>query len=77
MSKQDIRLKTVVIIEKDHEYLIGRCVVTGVLRWSNSPYDAFGSRSIDKAMRVAWKVGGNIMLFNPIVGQIKSLKRAV
>ena len=77
MSKQDIRLKTVVIVEKDHEYLRGRCAVTGVLRWSNSPYDAWGTRKMDKAMRVAWKLGGSVRLFNPIVGQIKDLKIAV
>ena len=65
----DIRLATSIIIEKDGEYLVG---AFGMLpRWSNSPYDAWMTRDRVSAHAVSWAVQGNILLFNPIVGQIK------
>ena len=69
----NIRSKTALIIEKDGEYLAG---IGGIFqRWSLSPYDAWKTRKRDKAFLVAWKVKGNIMLFNPVVGQLKMWRK--
>ena len=65
----DIRLQTSLVIERNGEYLVG---VSGAFqRWSNSPYDAWKTRRKDFAHKVAWAVKGDIVLFNPIVGQLK------
>jgi len=72
LSRTDIRLQTSLIIEKNGEYLVG---ISGMFpRWSNSPYDAWRTRKRDNAHKVAWAVKGNILLFNPIVGQLRLLK---
>ena len=67
----DIRTKTCIIIRKNSEYLVGYIVYTKELRWSNSPYDAWKTRDREKAAEVARKVGGVMVLFNPIVNQRK------
>ena len=67
----DIRTKTCIIIRKNSEYLVGYIVFTDELRWSGSPYDAWKTRNREKAAEVARKVGGVMVLFNPIVNQRK------
>ena len=67
----DIRTKTCIIIRKNSEYLVGFIVYTKELRWSTSPYDAWKTRDREKAAEVARKVGGVMVLFNPIAGQMK------
>ena len=67
----DIRTKTCIIIRKNSEYLVGYIVFTDELRWSDSPYDAWKTRNKEKAAEVARKVGGVMVLFNPIVNQRK------
>ena len=67
----DIRTKTCIIIRKNSEYLVGYIVFTDELRWSDSPYDAWKTRNREKAAEVARKVGGVMVLFNPIVNQRK------
>ena len=67
----DIRTKTCIIIRKNSEYLVGYIVFTDELRWSGSPYDAWKTRNKEKAAEVARKVGGVMVLFNPIVNQRK------
>ena len=69
--KDDIRRKTCIIIRKNGEYLVGYIVFTDELRWSDSPYDAWKTRNKEKAAEVARKVGGVMVLFNPIVNQKK------
>ena len=69
--KSDIRKKTCIIIRKNSEYLVGYIVFTDELRWSGSPYDAWKTRNKEKAAEVARKVGGVMVLFNPIVNQRK------
>lgn len=68
----DIREQTGLIIERNGEYLVGAAGM--FLRWSTSPYDAWRTRKREKAYKVAWIVKGNILLFNPIVGQLRLLK---
>ena len=70
----DIRLKTALIIRKDGMYLVGRILYSEDLRWSSSPWDAWRTRIRAKAKSVHDKVGGEIVLWNPIAGQIKEAK---
>ena len=67
----DIRRETCIIIRKDGEYLVGTILFSTDLRWSWSPYDAWRTRRKEDAERVAGKVGGEMVLFNPIVRQMK------
>lgn len=67
----DIRLKTGLIIRKDNEYLVGRVIYTGELRWSLSPWDAWKTRVRANARSIADKTGGEIMLWNPVAGQLR------
>lgn len=67
----DIRRATCIIIEKDGEYLVGTILYSEELRWSGSPYDAWRTRRKEDAARVAGKVGGEMVLFNPVVNQRK------
>lgn len=69
----DIRRETALIIRKDGEYLVGTVLWSTELRWSVSPWDAWKTRSREKALMVADKVGGEIMLFNPVAGQLKEV----
>lgn len=67
----DIRKATCIIIRKDGEYLVGTILYSEELRWSGSPYDAWRTRRKEDAARVAGKVGGEMVLFNPVVNQRK------
>lgn len=69
----DIREKTGLIIRKDGQYLVGTVLYSTDLRWSVYKNDAWFTRSMEKAKMVAEKVGGEIMLFNPIIGEIRAL----
>ena len=71
--KDDIRKKTCVIVRKNGEYLVGRILYSRDLRWSRSPYEAWKTRNRGKAEKVARKVGGITVLFNPIVKQMRVL----
>lgn len=70
----DIRTKTCIIIRKNGEYLVGTIMYSKDLRWSISQYDAWRTRRKEDAERVARKVGGEMVLFNPIVNQMKVIK---
>ena len=72
--KNDIRKKTGLIIRKKNEYLVGTILYSTDLRWSISPWDAWITRDREAARMVADKVGGEIILFNPIVGQMRELQ---
>lgn len=70
----DIRICTVIIIEKDHKFLVGHEILTKQLKWSDSPYDAWKTRKMDKAYIVSEKVKGTRFLFNPVVRQLRQMK---
>ena len=72
--KGDVRKKTGLIIRRGNEFLVGTILFSTELRWSRSPWDAWITRNREAAHAVAKKVGGDIALFNPIVGQIKDLR---
>lgn len=69
----DIREATGLIIQRNGEYLVGRIIFSTDLRWSISPYDAWRTRDKAEAEQVARKVGGIVMLFNPVARQMKVL----
>lgn len=72
MNRDEIRKQTGLIIEKDGEFLIG---YNGLfLRWGISPSDAWKTRDIDAAKMVSEKFGGTIMLFNPVVRQLRKYR---
>ncbi len=71
----NIRECTVVIIKRGAEFLVGRIPYTTELRWSRSPYDAWKTRKKETAQAVAHVVGGDLWLFNPIVGQLKEMEQ--
>ena len=70
--KNDLRKRTTIVIEKDGEYLVG---FNFFLRWSVSPYDAWHTRNREAAQMVADKIGGRMVLFNPVVNQLRTLER--
>ena len=69
--KGDIRKATCVIIRRNHEYLVGTILYSTDLRWSISPYDAWQTRDIEKARKIARVTGGTMMLWNPVVRQMR------
>ena len=71
--KNDIRKQTGIIIRKNGEYLVGKIVFSNELRWSNSPYEAWRTRDKEQAREIARRTGGVMMLFNPIVNQLRVL----
>ena len=71
--KGDIRRQTGLIIRKNGEYLVGRQLCDGPLRWSISPYDAYRTRNREKAQNLARVTGGIVLLFNPIIGEMRIL----
>ena len=70
----NIREQTQLIVRRGGEFLVGTILYSKDLRWSTCPWDAWGTRSREKAEKVAQRVGGDIWLWNPIAGQ---LRRAV
>lgn len=69
-TDMDIRSKTCLIVRKNRYYLVGWDGLTKGPSWSQSKYDAWRTRDVKTAKRVARKCGGTLMLFNPIAGQI-------
>ena len=70
----DIRKETFIIILKDGYYLQGRKWLSSELLWTVNAYDAWRTRRKDDAERVAGAVGGEMVLFNPIVNQKKVIE---
>ena len=74
MNRRKLREKTGLIVRKNGEFL--QCVdAMRRLRWSTSPYDAWITRSEEKAKSVAEKVNSELWLFNPIVGTLRKYQR--
>jgi hypothetical protein len=71
-SMNDIRLKTCLIIKRGPWYLVGWNHFYHRLNWSMGCYDAWRTRDVDAAKRVAQRTGGNLMLFNPIAAQLRA-----
>lgn len=71
----NIRSKTQVIIRRGPDFLVGTILYSTDLRWSASPWDAWGTRDMEKAEKVARKTGGDLWLFNPVAGQLREVMR--
>ena len=69
----NIRKCTVLIIKRGSMFLVGRIPYSLEFRWSSSPYDAWKTRERDKAEKVARVIGGDLWLFNPVVGQLREI----
>ena len=69
--RDDLRKATCLIIRKNHEYLVGTALYSEDLRWSRSPYDAWWTRDKEEAELYARRTGGIVMLWNPIVRQLR------
>lgn len=69
--KDEIRKQTCLIIRKDGEFLVSTILCSTELRWSTSPYDAWRTRDRMAAELVARATGGELVLFNPVVNQMK------
>lgn len=70
----NIRKETCLIIRRGDQYLVGTILYSTDLRWSGSPWDAWSTRSREKAEKVAGKVGGTLWLFNPVAGQLREAR---
>ena len=69
----NVRKCTVLIIKRGSMFLVGRIPYSTELRWSSSPYDAWKTRERDKAEKLARVIGGDLWLFNPVVGQLHEI----
>ena len=69
--RDDLRKATCLIIRKNSEYLVGTVLYGTDLRWSRSPYDAWQTRDKEEAELYARRIGGIVMLWNPIVRQLR------
>ena len=72
--KDDIRLQTCVIIQKGKEYYAGKLLLLNEDYWVTDPYDAWKTRNILAADNKRKEVGGQLVLFNPIVKQLKKME---
>ena len=71
----NIRKATRVIIRRGTDFLVGTILYSTDLRWSVSPWDAWGTRDMQKAERIARSTGGDLWLFNPVAGQLREVRR--
>ena len=69
----DIRELTCLIIKKGNEFLVGTICFSTDLRWSIYASDAWRTRDKKIAEMVARKVGGVIMLYNPVINEMREL----
>lgn len=68
--KPDIRESTVLVIEKNGEFLRIE-MLTGSPVWDRSLSGAWKTRNREKAKREAEKYGGRLMLFNPVIWKVR------
>lgn len=67
----DIRKETCLIIQRKNEFLVGVIHGSLDLRWSPYAHEAWRTRKREDADQVARMVGGTVMLFNPVVRQLR------
>ena len=71
----DIRECTVLIVKRGSMFLVGKIPYSAEFRWSDSAYDAWRTRNRGTAENVARIVGGDLWLWNPVVGQLREVKK--
>lgn len=67
----DIRTKTCIIIRKNRLFLQGKECYTNKPKWTQYRHQAWKTRDKEKAEEIARKVGGVMVLFNPVADQTK------
>lgn len=70
----NIRKETRLIVRRGAEFLVGTILGGPDLKWSRSPWDAWGTREREKAKMVARRIGGELWLFNPVAGQLREVR---
>ena len=75
MKRDETRRQTCIIIRKGGEYLVGTVLYSRDLRWSYSAFDAWRTRDREAARMVARITGGELVLFNPIIGKTGEMKQ--
>lgn len=56
------------IIKKGRQYLLR---FDGIdIRYTSSTYDSWWNKNFDSAIRIAKAIGGKVMKFNPITGDV-------
>jgi len=65
----NVRKATRIVIRRNGEYLVGKVYIQPELRWSWSIYDAWRTKSLEKARKVARATGGTMVLFNPVLNR--------
>lgn len=73
LTRPDIRMATVLVIEKDRMFLSRKEMLTGRIVWDQHLSNAWRTRNREKARRMAEKYGGRLCLFNPIIWRVKGL----
>lgn len=71
--KQDIRKHTCCILLRGTDYLVGWNYFYHDFNWSKSYYDAWRTRDVCIAVKLARRIGATVMLFNPIVNQLRPM----
>lgn len=74
MKGQYLKKATVLIVRRGCEFLVARIPYSVELRWSRSAYDAWSTRSAEKARKVAEVLGGDLWLFNSITGELREAR---
>lgn len=67
----DIREQTCIIIRKNNLYLQGKECFTNKPKWTQYRHQAWKTRNKETAEEIARKVGGVMVLFNPVADQMK------
>ena len=75
MKRDELRRQTCIIIRRGREYLVGTILYSRDLRWSWSAIDAWRTRDRDAARRIVRITGGELVLFNPIIGKTRDMER--
>lgn len=73
MDAEYMRKKTVLVIRKERWYLSRVEMLTKRVIWIPYLSDAWSTREIGKARLLAEKFGAQIMMFNPIVWEVRTL----
>ncbi len=74
MKEQYLKQATVLIVRRGVDFLVARIPYSLEFRWSRSAYDAWSTRSAEKARKVAEMLGGDLWLFNSITGELREAK---
>lgn len=67
----NIREQTCIIIRKNRLFLQGKECFTNKPKWTQYRHQAWKTRDKEQAEKIARKVGGVMVLFNPVADQTK------